>query len=109
LIVGVHATSGNFGHNILGMTQIRLWNVVFTWQLMAACGRVELRNKNDKFIAADLDTNNLYIEPKKHQKYRNATDDKGLRVGVEMLFEQLSIAVFLNDDTFDMTKFCLSL
>jgi hypothetical protein len=31
---------------------------------MAACDRVELRNKNDKFITTDLDTNNLYIEPK---------------------------------------------
>ncbi|KAJ7880889.1 hypothetical protein B0H13DRAFT_1891553 [Mycena leptocephala] len=39
----------------------------------------------------DLDTNNLYIAPKKHQKKRKATDDKGLRVGVEMLFGQLSI------------------
>jgi hypothetical protein len=104
-MVEVHATSGNFGHNILGVTQIQPGN---TWQLMAACGRVELRNKNDKFIAADLDTSNLYIAPKNIRK-RKATDDKGLRVGVEMLFEQLSIAVFLNHDTFDMTRFCLSL
>jgi hypothetical protein len=76
---------------------------------MAACGRVELRSKNDKLIAADLDTNNLYIEQKKYQKNSQTTDGKGLRVGVGMLFEQLSIAVFLNHDTFDMTKFCLQL
>jgi hypothetical protein len=31
---------------------------------MAACGKVELRNKNDKYIAADLNAKNLYIEPK---------------------------------------------
>jgi hypothetical protein len=64
-MVGVHATSGNFGHNILGITQIQPGN---TWQLMAACGRVEPRNKNAKFIAADLDSNNLYIAPKNTRK-----------------------------------------
>ena len=36
LMVGVHATSGIFGHNILGVN-----SAVFTWQLIAACGRVD--------------------------------------------------------------------
>ncbi|KAJ6528677.1 hypothetical protein DFH09DRAFT_1094368 [Mycena vulgaris] len=75
LMVGVHATSGNFGDNILG------------------------------------DYANSALECRVHMatdghKNSQATDDKGLRVGVEMLFEQLSIAVFLNHDTFDMTKSC---
>jgi hypothetical protein len=43
-------------------------HVVFTWQLMAACGRVEVRNKNDKFIALDLDTDNLYLNQKTSEK-----------------------------------------
>jgi hypothetical protein len=49
---------------------------------MAACGRVELRNKNDKFIATDLDTNNLYIELKTIGKNRQETDAKWLQVGI---------------------------
>jgi hypothetical protein len=35
---------------------------------MAACGRVELQNRNYKFIASDLDIDNLYIGPKNIRK-----------------------------------------
>jgi hypothetical protein len=42
-----------------------VWHVAF---MMAACGRVDLRNKNDKFIALDLDTDNPYLNQKNIRK-----------------------------------------
>jgi hypothetical protein len=54
------------------------------------CGNVEIRNKNDKFTASDLDIDNLYIGPK---NIRKTARKQMLLVGVEVLFEDLSIAI----------------
>ena|ERR1700761_1187797 len=78
---------------------------------MATDGRdamAELPSKNDKFSTMDLDSNNVYIQTKHIKKINHTTDDTGVQVEVEMLFKQLSIAVFLEHDMFNMTNFVCS-